>query len=102
MKIFIKYFLLVLAMGLVAGSCEKDEPSVDVNDNNPYHRILFYNVENLFDTVNQPGTNDGEFTPEADKEWNTSKLFDKLDKIARVIKDTDKVAWPALIGFCEV
>lgn len=101
MKTLRTYFLLLFSVVLLAGSCEKDDP-VQIIDTNPYHRIMFYNVENLFDTVDQPGTADEEFTPDAEKEWNTRKLFDKLDKIARVIKDTGEDTWPALIGFCEV
>jgi len=101
MKTLRTYLLLILSLVLFAGSCETDDP-VQIVDNNPYHRIMFYNVENLFDTVDQPGTADEEFTPEAEKEWNSHKLFDKLDKIARVINDTGEDSWPALIGFCEV
>ena len=35
--------------------------------------VAFYNVENLFDTVDNPATNDDEFTPEGDRRWNSSK-----------------------------
>jgi len=102
MKTLRAYLIPLLSLLFIAGSCEKDDDPVQIVDTNPYHRIMFYNVENLFDTVDQPGTADEEFTPEADKKWNTSKLFDKLDKIAKVIKDTDGDEWPALIGLCEV
>ena len=101
MKTIKTYLLLILTTGLMAGSCEKDSP-LPVVDTNPFHRIMFYNVENLFDTLDQPGTADEEFMPGAEKAWNTSKLFDKLDKISKVIKDAGEDNWPALIGFCEV
>lgn len=96
-----KSLFLCGAAALLAGSCEK-EPPVLVVDQNPYHKILFYNVENLFDTVDQPGVSDEEFTPVAEKNWNGEKLFDKLNKIARVIEDTGANEWPALVGLCEV
>lgn len=85
----------------MAGSCEKKEPNI-VADSNPYYKIMFYNVENLFDTLDQPGKSDEEFMPEAEKEWNSKKLFDKLYKISKVVKDTGDQDWPALVGFCEV
>lgn len=85
----------------MAGSCEKENPAIVV-DSNPYHRIMFYNVENLFDTLDQPGTADEEFMPNAEKEWNSKKLFDKLNKISRVVKDAGEGEWPVLIGMCEV
>ena len=31
---------------------------------------MFYNVENLFDTINSPTKNDDEFTPNSKKLWN--------------------------------
>ena len=91
----------IAAILLMSASCEKEDPKSFI-DTNPYHQIMFYNVENLFDTVDQPGTKDEEFMPEAEKEWNTDKLFDKLNKIEKVISEIDTAGWPAVIGFCEV
>ncbi len=53
---------------LLAGSCEKDKPLV-TGDPNPYYRIMFYNVENLFDAEDDLLTNDEEFMPDSEKEW---------------------------------
>ncbi|MDD4088046.1 MAG: endonuclease/exonuclease/phosphatase family protein, partial [Bacteroidales bacterium] len=33
----------------------------------------FYNVENLFDTINDPTINDEEFLPGSKLDWNTEK-----------------------------
>ena len=35
--------------------------------------VMFYNLENLFDTINDPDVQDEEFTPEGPKEWNSVK-----------------------------
>ena len=35
-------------------------------------RIAFYNVENLFDTIDNPN-DDAEFLPGSKSEWNTQK-----------------------------
>jgi endonuclease/exonuclease/phosphatase family metal-dependent hydrolase len=67
--------------------------------------IAFYNVENLFDTENDPAIRDEEFTPEGDKRWTEDKYQEKLDNLARVIAEmaTEKTPdGPALIGLAEV
>ena len=40
------------------------------------HKIMFYNMENFFDTIDDPETNDEEFLPDGAKRWNTAK-YDK-------------------------
>lgn len=68
--------------------------------------IAFYNVENLFDTINTPGVNDIEFTPQAPKRWNSARYFEKLDNLSRVIagigKDEGLPGGPHILGLCEV
>ena len=64
--------------------------------------IVFYNVENLFDTINNQGKNDIEFTPESDKKWNSTKYFNKLDEIAKVISHITPGKLPDLIGLAEI
>ena len=39
--------------------------------------VVFYNVENLFDTENDPNTEDDEFTPEGNKKWDSEKYLKK-------------------------
>ena len=65
-------------------------------------RILFYNVENLFDTINQEGHRDGEFTPENEKNWNTEKYQFKLAQLSKVIAAADTGFLPNIIGLSEV
>ena len=36
------------------------------------HKIMFYNMENFFDTIDDPETNDEEFLPDGAKRWNTA------------------------------
>jgi len=66
--------------------------------------IMFYNLENLYDTVNDPRTNDEEFTPVGDKRWTDEKYNLKLsnlsDVFAAVAKDFGR--FPALVGVSEV
>jgi hypothetical protein len=47
--------------------------------------VAFYNLENLFDTIDTPGVNDLEFTPEGPKKWNSEKYSAKLGQMALVL-----------------
>jgi len=93
-------FLAFISL-LLAGSCEKEKPS-GVNDTNPHFRVMFYNTENLFDAIDDPLTNDEEFLPGSPKKWTEERYQDKLDHIAKVIKDLGKDTLPVLVGLCEV
>lgn len=64
--------------------------------------ILFYNVENLFDTKDNPHTNDNEFTPKGGRYWNAKKLNTKLNHISKVILNCNAWEYPAVIALCEV
>ena len=68
------------------------------------HKVVFYNLENLFDTINDPETHDEEFLPDGAKKWNTYKYHAKLSNMERVLFDIarqDK-AFPVVIGVSEV
>lgn len=47
--------------------------------------IGFYNLENLFDTINDPRTNDEQFLPDGDYQWNTARYERKLENMSKVI-----------------
>ena len=65
-------------------------------------RIMFYNVENLFDTADDPSTADDEFTPRGKKHWTKAKYTDKLLKIAEVIDSVGDKELPCIVGLAEV
>lgn len=65
-------------------------------------RILFYNVENLFDVIDNPDTNDEEFLPNGDRSWSKYKFDDKINNIAKVIIAAGGWETPEIIGLCEV
>jgi predicted extracellular nuclease len=65
-------------------------------------RILFYNVENLFDTFNEPGKNDNAFTPDGDRRWTPYRLQQKISNLYRAITAAGEWNMPAIIGMCEV
>ena len=69
------------------------------------HTIAFYNVENLFDTVNDPNKFD-ERSPIMELKFNRQEVYNKKVKnmasvIAQIGEDVSKNT-PAIIGICEV
>jgi endonuclease/exonuclease/phosphatase family metal-dependent hydrolase len=60
-------------------------------------RFAFYNLENLFDTIDGPN-DDEEYLPTSAIKWNTEKYQNKLKNMARVI---DSIR-PHILGVCEV
>ena len=65
-------------------------------------RIMFYNVENLFDPFNDSLTNDDEFTEEGTRHWTWYKFQTKINQIYKVIMAAGNPYPPAIIGLCEV
>lgn len=64
--------------------------------------VVFYNVENLFDTSNDPNTADEEFLPESPKQWSSEKYLKKISDLSRVLSSVNSKELPAFIGLAEV
>ena len=69
----------------------------------PY-KVVFYNFENLFDTIRNPEIYDEEFTPEGPKKWNTPKYTKKINNLSRVLFDIAAINkdYPVVIGVSEI
>ncbi len=68
-------------------------------------QVAFYNLENLFDTIDDPHVEDEEFTPQGYTNWNTTKYVNKQENLASVISGIGKAVnmdGPAVLGVCEV
>lgn len=65
-------------------------------------RVMFYNVENLFDTVDDPDKNDDDFLPDGLMRWTPWKYWEKQKNITRVITAVGEMHSPALVGLCEI
>lgn len=66
--------------------------------------IGFYNLENLFDTYDDPVKNDNEFLPEGKNKWTQAKYEKKLHNMAKVIRamaDNNK-RWHTILGISEI
>ena len=64
--------------------------------------VMFYNVENLYDTVDNPQKNDNEFLPTAERRWNSYRYQKKLKNISKVIVTAGGWQLPDIVGMCEV
>ena len=65
-------------------------------------RVISYNVENLFDTQDNPLADDAEFLPQGQRRWTPKRYHHKLQQLAKVITAAGEWTEPALVGLCEV
>ena len=93
-------FLLVLFFPLI--SISQSKLGDNKNELRSDYRILFYNVENLFDTKDDSLKNDAEFLPQGLKYWTWKKYQDKCSKVAKVIMAVGGWELPEIIGLCEI
>lgn len=67
--------------------------------------VAFYNLENLFDTINNNGKYDLEFSPAGSRQWNGEKYWSKINNLAYCISKMVTKATPmgpAIIGVSEI
>lgn len=67
--------------------------------------IGFYNLENLYDTVDNPLVDDAEFLPNSERHYDSHVYFDKLDRLSEVISQIGTDVTPdgvAILGVAEV
>lgn len=64
--------------------------------------VVSYNVENLFDTINDPKIPDEEFLPESVKNWNTERYQKKLNDLVQVISEINPKELPEIVGLIEI
>lgn len=104
--LYLSSLFLVVACSLGEKSSKQnantmDNPTVSELKSADGKAFGFYNVENLFDTIDSKYTIDEQFLPNSEKEWNTKKYFEKLKNLAKVITAVDKEL-PVFMGFAEI
>lgn len=101
MRLLLKYTIIGLLCFIYSCSSGQEQHSKQ-NDNQEFRRIVFYNVENLFDIYNDSLKRDDEFTPEGERNWNNKRFYKKLNNIYRVIIGVGEWNPPVIVGLCEV
>lgn len=67
--------------------------------------VAFYNVENLFDTLDTEGVRDSEYTPTGANAWTSQRYNEKLDRLSEVIVQLGTDYTPdgaAVLGLVEI
>lgn len=64
--------------------------------------VSFWNVENLYDTDDDPLKDDAEFLPNSANAWTNERLETKLKNLASVINLMNNGKGPDVMGFAEV
>ena len=65
-------------------------------------RIMFYNVENLFDVYDDPHKDDNEFLPSGVMRWNLTRYNKKINSLYKTIVAAGEWTPPPVVAFCEV
>ncbi len=95
----IKRIILPALTLILFWSCASVDKIRTVQDKNFNQRIAFYNVENLFDTIDDTDSKDDEFLPGSKKDWTLERYNKKLADLSKVIAGMN---YPMIVGICEV
>ena len=93
MKYFRKLLFAVMFTGLFGACTQQAVQPIS---------FAFYNVENLFDTIDDPSISDERYLPDSKIPWNSERYQHKLDNLTKVMFSIDSSGYPTLFGLCEV
>ncbi len=65
-------------------------------------RVMEYNVENLFDTLDDPRCQDEDFLPDGRCQWDTLRYRKKLANLSKIIMAAGGASPVDLVALCEV
>lgn len=94
---FFKHIALLSLLLLTVSLTAQDKYNVGL--------VGFYNLENLYDTVDQDDVNDEEFTPEGTRRYTGEVYIDKLSKLEKVLAEMGTDHSPdgiAILGVAEI
>ncbi len=98
LRSLIFYFFIISCFFVQAQKLQKDKHYF-------ISAIGFWNVENLYDTLNDQWKNDEEFTPAGTNAWTGQRYWTKIDHLAEVISQMATDITPdglAILGLCEI
>ncbi|MBI9038214.1 MAG: endonuclease [Bacteroidales bacterium] len=96
-----RYVFLAIIFSIILNNIlgqNKNTPPIDTNS----IRVVFYNLENFFDSFDDTLTNDDEFTPFGEKHWTWKRFVEKKLKISKVLLNIGEWNMPGIIGLCEL
>lgn len=99
---FSLFFFSIVILGLSCGFIADDKPEKTIKLQSFHGRsVVFYNVENLFDTIDDKDVIDEDFLPTGKLKWNSERYAKKLNHIVEALT-LNLTENPMLIGFAEV
>ena len=109
------YFRFLFSCSVLLGYTLQAQNMQEINQKRPVYqhldankradtvlRVMFYNVENLFDPREDSITSDEEYQPTGMRGWTNGRLKQKQINISKVVLAIGGWEPPDLIGFCEV
>ncbi len=96
----IRHLFFILSLILCAS-----HTFLKAQDNYRVACLGFYNLENLFDTLDTPNKNDAEFLPNGSYQYNSKVYNEKLTNLSKVISEigTEKTSdGVAILGVAEI
>ena len=101
------YIVLALAASLSAQAINQEQQDEQQLDRRyQMYGVMFYNLVNLFDTINNNGRQDYDFTPMGAYQWNGTKYWQKEHNMAYAISQMEVKGSPAegpvIIGVSEI
>ena len=96
-RIFLGFLLSLFIISIQGFSQTKQNYKIAI--------IGFYNLENLYDTIDNPMVDDNEFIPTGPKKYNSEVYWDKLNKLATVLSEMGAEKspdGPAILGVAEI
>ena len=93
--------LFVIAALAACNSTKSSSKDYSAAQNKVEFDLMSYNVENLFDTIDDPNKIDEDFTPSAKLQWNTVKYYEHLNHTVDAITNKG-TNFPAIVGLIEV
>ena len=86
----------IIAFGIICGVVGWAQPDAAL------HRIMFYNVENLFHPSDDSLKADDDFTPTGSYHWTYKKYYKKISMVGKVIVAAGMGDPPWLVGLAEI
>ena len=85
-------------------SCKTMKPDTEATLDAPAKvkfDLMSYNVENIFDTIDDPNKADEDFTPSGKLQWNSAKYYEHLNHTVDAITNKG-TNFPAIVGLIEI
>lgn len=92
-------FTIFVSLFIISGTIAQESKTYKIRT------VAFYNLENLFDTVNDSLTFDDDRTPTGKDNWTNERYSQKIDNMSKVLSEigsTNAQNSPDIIGICEL